>query len=108
MKELCHVCGKEKKPYVVFMKKDDLFLIRYMESRVKGPICEPCFRYFSLTGEYNEPTDRELEVAADAMKFADMMLKWWEKNEKITFDSDNKRCWEGKSSIARWYRGEVI
>jgi len=118
----CHVCGKEKKPYVVFIKNDILSFLRYKTAREDGEICERCNSYYAMTGELKEPTDKELEIARKAIRFTRMMLRWWEKDKKIVViddednpiltdlestEKENKRSWGGTEEIAKWYRNEL-
>ena len=106
-KEICHVCKKEKKPYTIFMTNNIFEIIHYHKAREKGPICERCDQYAGITGEFKEPTDEEFEIAINSVKFANLMMAWWEKEKRLDYDGDNKnndREWEGKSPIALWYR----
>lgn len=116
-KEICHVCKKEKKPYAVFLKGDIMSFLIHDQAREKGPICERCNTYFSVTGEFKDATDQEQEVAIDAIRFAHKMLKWWEKDGKMDIgdvkdfyampdEEKNKRSWGGTVDIAKWYREE--
>ena len=43
-KIICHVCGKIKKSYTIFMNNDIFSLIKHYQAREKGEICE---RFFS-------------------------------------------------------------
>lgn len=115
-KKICHVCGKEKKPYVVFLNNDVLSLISHEQAREDGEICKRCDSYFAMTGEFKDATEKEFKIAQESLKFASMMLKWWEKDKKLyagepddylpeNFD-ENKRNWEGTHAISKWYREE--
>ena len=104
VKEICHVCGKEKKPYVVFLKDDIFSFLQYEQAREDGAICERCDKYFAMTGEFKDATEEEFELAKESVKFARMLLKWWEKDEKMSEEKDNQRDWEGTQSIAKWFR----
>ncbi len=119
-KIICHVCGKEKKPYTVFLKNDIFSLSKYKQAREDGEICRRCDRYFAMTGELKEPTDKEFENAKKAIEFAQMLQRWWEKDKKLTVINDkndpvltdleatkqeNKRSWEGTATVAKWCRG---
>ncbi|HDK42156.1 MAG TPA: hypothetical protein ENG87_02150 [Candidatus Pacearchaeota archaeon] len=103
-KEICHVCGKEKKPYTVFLKNDIFSLMQYEQAREKGSICERCDKFFAMTGKFKDATEEEFEIAKKSSWFANMMFKWWTKDEKISEDKDNKRDWEGISLITSWCR----
>jgi hypothetical protein len=118
MVEICHVCGKEKKPYTVFLKNDIISLITYEQNREDGPICERCDRYAAMTGEFKDATEEEFKNAEKAVWFASMMLKWWSKDKKmyvspgLYFDiekesKENSRDWEGTDAIARWCREQL-
>ena len=108
--EICHVCKKEKKPYTVFLKNDIFSFIYYTRAREDGAICERCDIFFTMTGEFKDATEEEFEIAKKSSWFANMMLKWWNKDEKISGDllKDNKRDWEGTDTIARWCRNALI
>jgi len=103
-KEICHVCGKQKKPYTVYLKNDIISLMKYQEARKQGAICERCDRYFAMTGEFKDASKEEFEIAKKSVWFANMLLKWWEKDKKMSEDSNNKRDWEGTEIIAKWFR----
>jgi len=105
-KEICHVCGKEKKPYTVFLKNNLISLLKYKEAREKGSICQRCDQYFAMTGEFKDASQEEFENAKKAVWFAKTMLKWWEKDKKLNSDSteESKRSWEGTEFIAKWCR----
>jgi hypothetical protein len=103
-KEYCWVCGKEKKPYIVFMNDDIFNYLTYEHAREKGPICERCDKYFAMTGEFKDATDEEFELAIQSRKFAHKMLEWWQKDEKLNVDEPSPREWEGTEPIAKWYR----
>ena len=107
LKEICHVCGKEKKPYTVFLKNDIFSLLKYEQAREDGAICERCDRYFAMTGEFKDALEEEFEIAKKSVWFANMLLKWWEKDEKMSEDKDNKRDWEGTEIIAKWCRNSL-
>ena len=63
----CHVCGKPKKPYMIFMKKDVFSIMKHVDTHDKaregGEICERCNSYFYMTGILKEPTDSEFKKA---------------------------------------------
>ena len=105
-KRICHVCGKEVKPYTVIMKNDVLSLLEYWSAREDGDICERCDRYHAMTGDFKDATDEEFKLAEEAIKFAKLMLEWWEKDKKLTAkdDGSDMRDWEGTFNIKRWYR----
>jgi len=103
-KEICHVCGKEKKPYTVFMEDSIFSFLNYEQARENGAICERCDKYFAMTGEFKDASEEEFELAKKSVEFARMLLKWWEKDEKMSEDKDNKRDWEGTETIAKWCR----
>lgn len=121
-KLICHVCGKEKKPYIVFMKTDILSFLRYEEARKDGEICKRCNSYHAMTGELKNATKQEFENAKKAIRFTKMMLRWWEKDKKLVViddkdnplltniestENENKRIWEGTENIAKWYRNVI-
>jgi len=106
-KLICHVCGKEKKPYVVFMKNDILSLLQHEQAREDGEICQRCDQYHAMTGEFKDATEEEFELAKKSCEFARNMLKWWEKDKKLDFDGEsNSREWGGTFGIKEWYRKE--
>ena len=113
--EICHVCKKEKKPYTVIMTDNILSLIEYQTAREDGEICERCDKYFIMTGEFKDATKEEFEIAKKSVWFADMMLKWWERNKKMItpenfeekLKNENKREWEGTYMIAKWCRDKL-
>lgn len=102
----CWVCGKDKKPYVVFLQDDIFAFIDYNTARENGDICERCYNYFCMTHEFKEPTDKEIEIAKQAQIFARNMLLWWEKDKKLNLNnnSENYRNFEGTETIAKWFR----
>ena len=108
-KEICHVCKKIKKPYIVFMNNNTISFVEYMMARKRGPICERCDKYYARTGIFKNASKEEFNIAREAQKFANLMLHWWEKDKKINHDDfygdSDMREWEGTSSIAEWYRG---
>ena len=116
-KLICHICGKEKKPYVVFLTDNVLSMIQHQHAREDGEICQRCDQYFAMTGEFKEATEKEFEIAKRSAWFSNMMLKWWEKdNAMITPDDDelyemednrNKRDWEGTALISKWCREKL-
>lgn len=106
-KEICHVCGKEKKPYTVFLKDDLFSLLKYEQAREDGPICERCEKYYAMTGDLKDSTDEEFEIAKKASWFSNMMLRWWQMKEKMDHDKKNLRDWEGTVLIAKWCREEL-
>ena len=105
-KPICHVCGKEKKPYTVIMNSSIFNYIRYNQAREKGEICERCDRYFAMTGEFKDATVEEFEDAKKSCEFARMMLAWWENHKKLDMDNNfnNIRNWEGIEPIRKWCR----
>lgn len=116
-KEICHVCKREKKPYIVFLNNSIFSLINHDQAREKGPICERCDRYFAMTMEFKDATEEEFEIAKKASHFANTMQKWWEKDKKISSgdiddfysmpdEDENKRDWDGTIALAEWYRKE--
>jgi hypothetical protein len=60
-KEICHVCGKEKKPYTLFINNDIFSFPKYKQAREDGAICQRCDQYFAMTGEFKEATEQEFE-----------------------------------------------
>lgn len=122
IQEICHVCGCEKKPYLVIMENDFVSFIQYNEARREGAICERCDHYYAMTGEFKNATDEEFKIAELSCWFAHRMLEWWEKDKKngIIDDKDNPlfvdikatekenmRVWEGTYDIAKWMRGHL-
>ena len=105
-KEICHVCKKEKKPYIVFMDDSILSWLLHQQAREDGEICQRCDQYHAMTGEFKEATESEFELAKKSCEFARNMLKWWEKDEKLDADGDNSREWGGLDGIKKWYRKE--
>ncbi len=115
-KEICHVCKKEKKPYIKFMNMDVLNMIEHDQAREGGPICERCDNYFAFTGELKDSTEEEYKLAKEAHIFSHRMLKWWQKDNKMCVgdgpyfseedEEKNKRSWGGTFDIAKWYREE--
>lgn len=103
-KEICHICKKEKKPYIVIMDYSIFSFLQYESAREEGPICERCDRYHAMTGEFRYATKEEFEIAKKSAWFARMMLRWW---GKIEPDEDNEREWEGTAKIASWCREEL-
>lgn len=101
-KEICHVCGKEKKPYVVFLNDSIFSYIHHEQAREKGPICQRCDQFFAMTGEFKDATDEEFELTREANIFAHEMKNWWEKDKKLS-EEDNSREWEGTFNIAKWF-----
>ena len=106
-KEICHVCGKEKKPYTVFLTNDLYSFLQHESAREDGPICERCDKYHAMTGEFKDATEEEFNIAKKAAWFAHIARRWWEKDEKINPDKENLRDWEGTTLIAKWCRGEL-
>ena len=103
--EICHVCKKEKKPYSVFIDSSIFSFICYKRAREDGPICQRCNDYYGMTGEFKDPTDKELMIARDSVRFANDVLRWWEKDGKMDLDSPcEKRAWVGTKALAKWYR----
>jgi hypothetical protein len=104
MKEICHVCGKEKKPYNVILDDNIISYIKYELAREDGAICERCNRYFAMTGEFKDASEEEFEIAKKSCWFANMFLKWWEKDKRISICEDNERDWGGTEEITKWCR----
>lgn len=107
-KEICHVCGKEKKPYHVFLDNNVLSIMEHYQAREKGPICQRCDQYFAMTGEFKDATDEEFELARKASHFAHAMSKWWTKDKPLDVDDydGDPREWEGTAKLKEWYRKE--
>jgi hypothetical protein len=103
-KEICHVCGKEKKPYSVFMNNNLLSFVTHNMAREKGPICKRCDQYFAMTGQFKEATPEEFAMASQSSWFAHTMNEWWKKDSELDCDGDNPRDWEGTQCIASWAR----
>lgn len=121
-KIICNVCGKEKKPYFILIKNEILSFLRYKSAREKGEICKRCNQYHAMTGELKDATVEEFKLAVRSVDFAGAMMQWWEKDKRIVVINDddnpvltdieatrneNKRIWEGKEEIARWYRTKM-
>lgn len=112
-KEICHACKKVKKPYVVIMTNDAFSFIEYEQAREKGPICERCDNYYGMTGDFKDATKEEYEIAKKSAWFANMMLKWWERDQKMRYhidedlENEDLRSWEGIVSIAEWCREQL-
>ena len=106
-KLICHVCGKEKKPYTVFITDDIMSLLQYEQAREDGEICQRCDQFYAMTGEFKNATKKEFEVAKKSSWLANMMVKWWCKGGKLNEDEVNKRDWEGTKKIASWCRDEL-
>ena len=85
-KSICHVCGKIKKPYMVFLDSDVLSIIKYQNAREKGEICQRCDQYYAMTGKFKDATKEEFEIAKKSVWFANMVQKWWEKEQELEFD----------------------
>ncbi len=116
-KKICHVCKKEKKPYLKIMDMDIFSFLKHEQARQEGEICERCDNYFVMTGEFKDATKEEFEVARKSVHFASAMLRWWQKDKELysgepddyysVGDSDeNKRDWGGTHDITKWYRDE--
>lgn len=114
-KLICHVCKKEKKPYIVFLDNNILSLLNHQHAREDGEICQRCDQYFAMTGEFKEATKEEFEIAKKSSWFAHMMLKWWEKDDTMVCPDDelslednrNKRDWEGTAFLSKWCRKQL-
>ncbi len=106
-KEICHVCGKEKKHYVVILDNSHFSLIHHEMAREKGPICERCNQYFAMTLEFKDATEEEFENAKKGGEFARYMLEWWTNDKDFEFEGDNSREWGGTHDIAKWLREKM-
>ena len=102
----CWVCGKDKKPYTVFMDDNVMSYLAYEQAREKGPICERCWKFYCITDEFKEATDEEFTLAIAGNAFAQLMLVWWEKDGKMDCDKEETltRGWDGTHSIREWAR----
>ena len=100
MKEICHVCKKEKKPYTVILTNDIFSLMSYEMAREDGPICQRCDQYYAMTGDFKDATDAEFKVAKEAVKFANLVADLWK-------DDNVKSEWLGTEHIKHWYRKKV-
>jgi hypothetical protein len=109
MKEFCHVCGKEKKPYIIVMNSDSLSIAEYLVARESGPICERCNKYYGLTGEFHDASESEFENAEKASWFAQMLLLWKDKKliPESETDFENLRDFPGTSDAAKWLREKL-
>jgi len=59
-------------------------------------------------GEFKDATEKEFEIAKKSKWFADMLLKWWEKDKKLSMDfNDDMRKWEGTEKIVEWCRNTL-
>ncbi len=111
--EICHVCKKVKKSYIVFIDSNILSLMNHQTAREDGPICERCNQYYAMTGVFKDATSEEFEIAKQSAWFARMVLKWWEKDEKLAFDDNDmmldnsNRQWEGTAMLSSWCREEL-
>jgi len=105
-KEICHVCKKEKKPYLKIMDSNMLSFLTHEQAREDGEICQRCDQYHAMTGEFKEPTESEFELAKKSCEFTRDMLKWWEKDNKLEADGNSSREWAGLEEIKKWYRKE--
>ena len=105
-KEICHVCKKEKKPYLKIMDSNMLSFLSHEQAREDGEICQRCDNYFAMTGEFKDATKSEFELAKKSCEFARNMLMWWEKDNKLNADEEGNREWGGLESIKSWYRKE--
>lgn len=109
--EICHVCKREKKPYIVLITNNIMEHLNYKQAREDGPICERCNTYHAMTGEFKDATDKEHENARKACNFALLVAKWWEKDKKLDYEIDireeNKRDWPGTHDLRKWCRGEL-
>lgn len=103
-KEICHVCGKLKKPYIVFLTNNIFSIIDHHAARRDGPICERCNKYYGMTGEFKDATDKEFKIAEDAKEFSRIVFRWWFKDKEEKFDNFNNREWPGMIELANWYR----
>lgn len=111
--EICHVCKKVKKPYVVFLKSDIMSLIQHDMAREDGPICERCNNYYAMTSEFKDATDEEFELARKACRFSREMLEWWTKDKPLFEDNGeggyfddtetSPRDWAGTHDLVKWY-----
>lgn len=115
--EICHVCKKVKKPYVVFLKSDIMSLIQHDMAREDGPICERCNNYYAMTMVFKDATDEEFELARNACRFSREMLEWWTKDKKLGGEDNygHKDCgyfddtdgdprdWAGTHDLVKWY-----
>ena len=106
--EFCHVCGREKKPYVVLLDNNILSYMLYEQAREDGPICQRCDQYYAMTGEFKDPSEEEFRVARDSVMFARLMHEWWTKNSPLDPDGPSLRDWDGTRNIARWYRERTL
>ncbi len=110
-KEICHVCKKPKTPYTIFLTNDVMSLTEHLLAREDGPICQRCNQYYAMTGDFKDATKEEFNIAKKSAWFARMVLKWWEKDQKLCEDdqlmSPNARDWEGTSDLSSWCRKEL-
>jgi hypothetical protein len=101
-KEICHVCGKVKKPYLVILDDNIMSLIHYESAREDGPICERCDKYYAMTGEFKDSTDEEFEIAKKSIWFANTLFKYWKDNKEPGEDYNIE--WKGTSDVSKWCR----
>ncbi len=106
--KICHVCKKEKKPYLKIMDSNVLSMMEHYQAREDGDICERCDDFFAMTGEFKDATEEEFELAGKGVKFASNMLKWWTKDKPLDMEliEDDSRKWAGTNALAKWYREE--
>ena len=110
---ICHVCGREKKPYTVFMNSSIFSLMQHEAAREGGEICQRCDQYHAMTGELKDATETEFKNAEKARDFANLMLAWWEKDKKLNHDletyneKEDMRQWDGTAIIAQWCRDHL-
>ncbi len=102
-KIICHVCKKEKKPYLVIMDDSIFSWLKHEQAREDGEICQRCDNYFAMTGEFKDANEKEFELAKKSCEFARTMMLWWEKDGKMN-EEDNSREWGGTVGISKWYR----
>ena len=98
--EICHVCGKVKKPYTVIIGNDIMSLMQYEDARAPGPICKRCDQYFIMTGKFEDVSKKEFKLAKDAKTFSNLVYRFWFRN-----GIDNEvQEWPGTDELEKWYR----
>ena len=104
--EICHVCGRIKKPYMLLMTNNIFNYLDYEHAREEGPICERCDQYFALTHEFKDASEEEFQIAVVAQITANILLHWWESKGKMDQDDEesHKRSWPGTEDYKRYVR----
>jgi hypothetical protein len=100
--EICHVCGKKKHRYTVFINNDNpASWIQYKVAREGGPICKKCDTFFAITGELRAPSVEEFSLAIKAIKIVKVLSKWWGE------DKEESRDWPGERELVKLFINEL-